>query len=124
MPKRRDDVAPPPGKGQWRVRFGTGEAASSWEELGRQLPGSVLEAWGRMRSQPLERTDTQKPLSGDLGSRSVGGAVLPQWQIDISSGGRIWYCVEDKSQTVWVMLASARHPQATASKAKRAPRNR
>lgn len=27
---------------------------------------------------------------------------LPQWQINVSSGGRIWCCVETATQTVWL----------------------
>ena len=82
------------------------------------------EAWERMRDHPLERTDTQKPLAGDLGTRLVGGKTLPQWQIDITSGGRVWYCIDDEKMVVWLMLASTRHPGATQSKGKRTSRNR
>lgn len=49
---------------------------------------------------------------------------MPQWQYDISSGARLWYCIEEGTRTVWFTLASAGHPQATEAKGKRAPRNR
>ena len=124
MPKRLDDVAQPPKDGEWSIRFGTSEAAASWPELCKQLQGTTRAAWDRMRKHPLERTDTQKPLGGQLGVRTVGGRDLPQWQIDLSSGGRVWYCVDEERGTVWLMLASARHPGATQSKGKNTSRNR
>ncbi len=124
MPKRLDRVAPPPLEGEWDIRFGSSEAAGSWDELGRQLPGTLSQAWQRMRHSPLVRTDTQKPLKGELGSRPVGGRQLPQWQIDVSGGGRVLYCVDAQDRTVWVVLAGAGHPGATEAKGKRSSRNR
>ena len=124
MPKRLDDVAQPPKANEWSIRYGTSEAAANWPELCKQLPGTTREAWDRMRQHPLERTDTQKPLGGKLGSRIVAGRELPQWQTDLSSGGRIWYCFDEVGKTVWLMLASARHPGATQSKGKNTSRNR
>ncbi|MEI6624426.1 MAG: hypothetical protein WCP28_21245 [Actinomycetes bacterium] len=124
MPKRLDDVAQPAAAGQWRIRFGTSDAASNWTELVNHYSNTVREAWERMRLHPLERTDTQKPLAGSLGSRRVGGIDLPQWQFDISSGARLWYCVDEDARTVWVMLASTGHPGATVSKGKRSSLNR
>lgn len=124
MPKRNDEVAPPRRAGEWHLKFGTSDAAKTWTELCRQLPGNMREAWERMRFNPLERTDTQKRLSGDLGSRAIGGVDLPQWQIDVSAGGRVWYCVDEATETVWVTLASASHPGATTSKGKNTSRNR
>lgn len=124
MPKRLDDVAPPTRGDEWAIKYGTSEAASGWSELCKQAPGVTREAWERMRDRPLERTDTQKPLASDLGSRLVGGRTLPQWQIDITSGGRVWYCVDEEKKVVWLMLASMGHPGATKSKGKRTSRNR
>lgn len=124
MPKRLDDVAPPPRGGEWTIRFGTSEAAKDWPELCKQFAGNTREAWDRMRLHPTERTDTQKPLAGGLGRRTLGGRELPQWQIDISSGARLWYCVDSEATTVWVTLSSASHPRATQSKGKGASRNR
>ncbi|GAB3665437.1 hypothetical protein GCM10027596_31620 [Nocardioides korecus] len=124
MPKRLDPVAPPPRGDEWAIRFGTTDAANDWTELCAQAPGNTREAWERMRERPLDRSDTQKPLSGTLGTRQVGGDLLPQWQIDITAGARIWYCVDAEKRTVWVTRASTKHPGATESKGKRTSRNR
>ncbi len=63
-------------------------------------------------------------MAGRLAQRAVGGEDLPQWQIDISSGARIQYCVDEVRRRVWLMNASASHPGATVAKGKRSSRNR
>ena len=122
-PKRGDDIPPPPAAGQWDLRYGTKESLS-FCELERQYPGNCAEAKARMRSAPTERTDAQKRLKGSLGTRTIQGTEMEQWQYDVSSGARIWYCVDPERRIVWLTNASAGHPKATASKGKRAPRNR
>ena len=77
-----------------------------------------------MRRHPTERTVAQKPLAGPLATRNVSGRDLPQWQIDISSGARVIFAVDQVERTVWLMLASATLPGATTSKGKRSSRNR
>ncbi len=109
---------------QWRLQFGTSEAATEWPQLCTQFPVNCREAYERMRLHPLERAATEKPLSGALATRFVDGEQLPQWQIDISSGARLWYCVDEARRRVWLMAASAGHPGATVAKGKRSSRNR
>jgi hypothetical protein len=40
------------------------------------------------------------------------GRDLPQWQYEVTGGGRVWYCDDDK-QRVWITRAGAGHPKAT-----------
>jgi hypothetical protein len=41
------------------------------------------------------------------------GQPLPQWQIEVISGGRIWYLIDAERRRVVVLYASPRHPKAT-----------
>jgi hypothetical protein len=41
-------------------------------------------------------------LKGTLGSRTVHGKVLEQWQYEVTSGGRIWYCPDPERRIVWL----------------------
>jgi hypothetical protein len=123
-PKRGDAVAPPAAEGEYEIRFGTSEAAAQWPELCRHFPGNCREAWESMRALPLQRSSKQKPLQGRLATRLIGGLALPQWQFDISSGGRVIYCVDDPRRLVWLVDASAAHPGATVAKGKRSSTNR
>jgi hypothetical protein len=43
----------------------------------------------------------------------VNGATLEQWQYEVTTGGRIWFCIDDPSRTVWMTDASVGHPKST-----------
>lgn len=62
---------------------------------------------------PRGMSARQHPLKGDLGSRSVGGRVLEQWQFEVTGAGRVWYCIDDDHQVVHLTLATVGHPAAT-----------
>ena len=32
---------------------------------------------------------------------------------EVTSGGRIWYCIDDNRRTVWMTNADVGHPKAT-----------
>jgi len=69
-------------------------------------------AWERITTDPRGRDSRQHPLKGKLATRSVNGKDLEQWQYEVTSGGRLWYC-NDKNKTVWLTDASTGHPKAT-----------
>jgi hypothetical protein len=52
-------------------------------------------------------------LRGQLAERQIGGRTLPQWQYEVTAGGRIWYCPDGQRRVVWVVAASPSHPKAT-----------
>jgi hypothetical protein len=114
-PKRGDRVPPPPAPGEWDLIFGTSEAAKSWDDLVVQAPANTLEAWRMMRTDPTPNpwTSRQHPLKGSLATGTHGGRELPQWQIEVTGGGRIWYLVDVDARKIFVMYASTRHPKAT-----------
>ena len=113
--KRRDRVAPPPARGRWDLRYAEAGAASGWEDLSRQAPGPTFDAWETIGKDPRDRSNPrrQHPVRGSLGTRSVGGRVLEQWQYEVTGAGRIWYCIDDASHTVWLTAATPGHPGAT-----------
>ena len=41
----------------------------------------------------------QERVKGSLGTRSVDDVDLEQWQFEVTSAGRIWYCIDDARQT-------------------------
>ena len=122
-PKRGQQVPPPPVGDEWELRYATKESLA-FAEMEKQFSGTCQEAKERLKTAPTTRTDVQKPLRGMLGTRIIGGVEMRQWQYDISSGARLWYCVDPDKRLVWLTLAAMGHPKATESKGKRAPRNR
>jgi hypothetical protein len=122
-PKRLDQVPPPPDKDEWDIRYATKESLA-FEEMEKQFPGNCIEAKARLKISPSTRSDVQKRLRGSLGIRTIGGVEMEQWQYDISSGARLWYCIDSPNRIVWLTLAALGHPRATVAKSKRGPRNR
>jgi hypothetical protein len=114
-PKRGDRVAPPPGPDDWDIRFRNNDAAKGWEELGRQAPGSTLDAWTTMRRNPMPRTDSPRHsrLHWDLSTVRVGDKLFDHWQIEVTGGGRVWYLVDPGKATIWIDYAGPGHPKAT-----------
>jgi hypothetical protein len=68
----------------------------------------------KRRTEPCPTpTARQHRLKGSLATGTHGGRTLPQWQYEVTSGGRIWYLVDADRRTVWVQAASTAHPKAT-----------
>jgi hypothetical protein len=66
-----------------------------------------------MRSGPHRLISELVQLKGSLGTRTVNGRELEQWQYEVTGGGRIWYYIDDQDRTVWMTAASSGHPKAT-----------
>ena len=113
MPKRKERVAPPPTAGGWDFRFATNEAVTGWDQVCSAAAANARTAWERITADPRQRDSRQHPLKGSLGSRTVNGVDIEQWQYEVTAGGRIWYCIDDDRRTVWMTNASVGHPKAT-----------
>jgi hypothetical protein len=113
--KRGDRVAPPRRPDGWEARFATNDAARGWEDLSKGARSNTWEAWVVLTERPCAPTNParQHRLRGDLGSRDVRGHLLAQWQYEITSGGRVWYCPDPDRWIVWVVRAGAAHPKIT-----------
>jgi hypothetical protein len=113
-PKRLDRVAPPSVGEEWDLRFGTSEAAKGWDDLCTHARSRTRAAFELIRVNPRPPEDEEHyRLRGGLGARVWRGRALEQWQVKVSSGGRIWYLPDDEEHPVWVVYASAAHPKAT-----------
>ncbi len=43
----------------------------------------------------------------------VNGQEMEQWQYGVTGAGRLWCCIDDDRQTVWLTGATTGHPEAT-----------
>jgi hypothetical protein len=117
MSAKRGDAVPPPALGnEWEIKFGSREAASGWQELVNKASGNARRAWELMRTRPgCDVDDRHHQLKGDLATGTHGGRVLPQWQFEVTGGGRIWYLIDGANHTIWLQYVSLRHPKDTES---------
>ncbi|XVU24814.1 hypothetical protein ACQPZJ_47705 [Actinoplanes sp. CA-054009] len=53
------------------------------------------------------------PVPSPPTSRHHRGVVLPQWQYEVTAGGRVWYLVDAAGKKVYLMYAGTRHPKVT-----------
>ena len=113
MPKRKERVAPPPAPRGWEFRYATSDAVKGWDQVCSAAPANARVAWEPITTDPRQRDSRQHPLKGSLGSRTVNGEELEQWQYEVTAGGRIWYCIDDDRRTVWMTDADLGHPKAT-----------
>ncbi len=64
----------------------------------------------------MDRSDNPRRihrLRGALATKQIGGKDLDQWQLEVSSAGRIWYCPDNDASVVWVTRVSLKHPSET-----------
>ena len=116
MPTGRNDRAAPPRRaGGYEIRFASKDAADGWEELARVAANALRSAWEALDHDPLTPTnpDRHHRLKADFATVTVKGSVLDQWQYEVTSGGRIWFGVDQVRKIVWITYASTRHPKAT-----------
>ncbi|MFD1046377.1 type II toxin-antitoxin system RelE/ParE family toxin [Kibdelosporangium lantanae] len=114
-PKRGDQVPQPTTGSEWTIVFGTTEAAKGWQELENQAPGNLRKAWDTMRNDPGpgEPSDRHHQVYGHMATAVFRGRTLARWQIEVTSGGRIWYLIDEERRTVLVVRASTGHPKET-----------
>lgn len=114
-PSKGDPVAPPPGKGEYEIRYACKEAVEGWRELSKQAPGNTLKAWESMRTDPAPcpATPRHHQLKYQLATVVHQGRELPQWQIEVTGGGRVWYLLDEERKICWLRRANTGHPRQT-----------
>jgi hypothetical protein len=86
--KRGDRAAPPPRGGEWDLLFADNAAAEGWDDLSKQAPGPLFEAWAHLRRDPRDRSINSARvhrLKGELGKRTIGGREFEQWQYEVAA---------------------------------------
>jgi hypothetical protein len=114
-PRRNDRVAPPPEPGGWDFRFASNEAARGWEELCRQAPANTRRAYETIVRDPAPKVWSTRHhrLRSPLAERDHQGRRLPQWQYEVTGGGRVWYLVDAEKRLLVLWYAGTGHPKPT-----------
>jgi hypothetical protein len=61
----------------------------------------------------MSSPDRHHRLKGRLGTGAWKGVEYERWQYEVTSGGRLWYLVDDERRTAWVVYAGTGHPKET-----------
>lgn len=120
------DVERPVRPGSWDVVARSKKVADDWAELSRSVAGECQRVFDQLQSNPVfDDGNRQLRLQGSLGEASDDGRMLPRWQIDVTSGGRIFYLVDGtphgqgqrrRAGRVIIVAVHAGHPKETERK--------
>jgi hypothetical protein len=81
--------------------------------VARLHPDQLLEILLSERPTRPENQSRQHRLSYEYRRREIGARTLGQWQYEVTSGGRIWYCPDPERRIIWITRAGTGHPKAT-----------
>jgi hypothetical protein len=100
----------------WSVKPASSAARKQWEQAKAREPDLMADLSERLRLRPLDRRDNPQrlgPLKGKLKDKKVGHKRLPQWQFEVTSSGRVWFCPDKSERIVWVTKVDLAHPKET-----------
>lgn len=101
---------------EWTLRPASKAAQRQWEAAKAAEPELLAGVRERLRTRPLDRSDNPARihrLKPPFHEHVVGDAKLPQWQYEISAAGRIWFCPDPTTHTIWVTRVSLQPPKET-----------
>lgn len=117
MPKRpARQKAPRVATGPWTVRPASARAQKEWNQATAAEPELMSGLRERLRLRTLDRSDNPNrthQLKPPLAEKVIGGKRLPQWQHELSSSGRVFYCPDRTDRVVWVTKVELAHPKET-----------
>lgn len=102
--------------GDWTVKPVSEQVHKQWLQAVAAEPELMADELVRLRTRPLDRSANPRrtgQLKGGLGSRKVSDATLPQWQQELTSAGRLWYCPDKKARTGYIVMVDLAHPKPT-----------
>lgn len=112
--------------GNWDVVARSPKVAADWNEFANRAAGECQRVFDQLQTDPtLDDGDRQHPLEGIAGRGSFEGRHMRRWQIDVTSGGRVWYFVDEtptgrgqrrRSGRVIIDVVHFGHPKATETK--------
>lgn len=114
--RKKSRIQSRPDPQPWTVKPASAHAHKQWQEAVQREPDMMSAERARLTEKPTFRGDNPRrthQLKHDLAIRKVGSDKLPQWQHELTSGGRICYCIDKEERVVWVTKVALSHPKET-----------
>lgn len=93
---REERIARPARTDEWEVVAADKGVAADWDRWAKHEPNALASAYDKLASEPTERSSRQKRLEGKThGTGTYDGKTFDRWQYEATSGGRIFYFVDD-----------------------------
>lgn len=116
-------ITRPSKHGSWVVVARSKKIADAWHELANQFSSDCQFVFDRLSTDPkFDDGDRQHPLEGAPGRGTYQGRDCKRWQIDVGSGSRIWFFIDEtpvgkgqkqRSGTVIIDQVLPGHPKST-----------
>jgi hypothetical protein len=95
-PEGPPPIPRPVRPGNWDIVARNAKVAADWAEFANRAAGECQRVFDQLQTDPtLDDGDRQHPLEGAPGRGTFDGRQMRRWQIDVTSGGRVWYFVDD-----------------------------
>lgn len=98
MSRRGQRLPRPTRKDEWALEAANERAAKEWDALAAVAANALADAWDVLANGPQTHSDRMHRLKGSLATGEFEGRVLPQWQNEVTGGGRIWYLNDDPTE--------------------------
>lgn len=92
-------VVRPTRSDEWVVVAGDQGVVEAWEKWAAQELNALAAAYDQLATNPLHRSLRQAPLAGGHATVTHDGRTFVRWQYEVTSGGRLFYFVEDPDTT-------------------------
>lgn len=111
MSPKRSGVPRPLKKAEFEIQFGTSQAQKGWQDLLATKRNSVVDAWDFLTKTPLDESEKNHKLEGELAKVTHKGGTFDRWQLELPGGARIWFYVD--GQSICQVNVYPNHPNAT-----------
>jgi hypothetical protein len=93
---REERVARPTRTDEWEIVAADKGVVEDWDRWAKQEPNALATAYDQLSSNPTQFSPRQKRLEGKTyGTGTYDGTTYDRWQYEATSGGRIFYFVDD-----------------------------
>ncbi len=95
---RNSRLARPTRTTEWVIEAINSRVEEDWDKLCAVEPNAAATAWDQLSTDPTAFSSRQTRMKGSLGTGTYEGQQYERWQYEVTSGGRIWYFVDDPTQ--------------------------
>lgn len=93
---REERIARPARTDEWEIVAADKGVAEDWTRWAKQEPNALAAAHDQLSRHPTAFSPRQKKLEGKTwGTGTYEGQKFDRWQYEVTSGGRIFYFVDD-----------------------------
>ena len=73
------------------------KVAEAWDQWAATEPNALADAYDHLAEAPMSYSNRQTRLAGAYATGTYDGHEYDRWQYEVTSGGRVWYFVDQTS---------------------------